>query len=410
MPVEELERQYAALQGANLKLDLTRGKPAAAQLDLSDELDGILNGDFTAEDGTDVRNYGNLRGIPEARQLGAELLDVAPEDVMAGGNASLTLMFYVLDAAMHYGILHRPWRDAGPAKAICPVPGYDRHFTLTDSFGIAPVTVPIGVEGPDMDAVERLVQDDPTVRCIWCVPKHSNPTGCTYSPEVVERIAHLPKLAAPGFLVLWDNAYAVHDFESPPVELTPILPLARAVGTADAIAMFASTSKITHAGSGVAFLGGGAGLLDALERRFSAFMIGPDKVNQLRHARLLSGRLAEHMHCHAESVRPKFEAVQEGLEQGLGGTGLATWTRPRGGYFVSLNTEPGLAKEVVALAADAGVVLTPAGATFPGGKDPEDRNIRIAPTFATLDEVVAAIDVLALCIRLASARKSTEAA
>ena len=380
MALEELERQYAALQGANLKLDLTRGKPAAEQLDLSDELDGILNGDFTGEDGTDVRNYGNLRGIPEARQLGAELLDVAPEDVIAGGNASL-------DGAMHYGILHRPWRDAGPAKAICPVPGYDRHFTLTDSFGIAPVTVPMQDEGPDMDAVEQLVRDDPAVRCIWCVPKHSNPTGSTYSPEVVERIARLPKLASPGFLVLWDNAYAVHDFESPAVELTPILPLARAAGTADAIAMFASTSKITHAGSGVAFLGGGAKLLDALERRFSAFMIGPDKVNQLRHARL-----------------------QEGLEQGLGGMGLATWTRPRGGYFVSLNTEPGLAKEVVALAADAGVVLTPAGATFPGGNDPDDRNIRIAPTFATLDEVVAAIDVLALCIRLASARKSTEAA
>ena len=410
MALEELERQYAALRSANLKLDLTRGKPAAEQLDLSDELDGILGGNFLTEDGTDTRNYGNLRGIPEARELGARLLDVAPDDVIAGGNASLTLMFYVLDAAMHYGILHPAWREAGPAKAICPVPGYDRHFTLTDSFGIAPVTVPMHDDGPDMDAVERHVQDDPAVRCIWCVPKHSNPTGCTYSPEVVERIARLPKLASPGFLVLWDNAYAVHDFESSPVELTPILPLARAAGTADAIAMFASTSKITHAGSGVAFLGGGAGLLDALERRFSAFMIGPDKVNQLRHARLLGGGLAEHMRNHAESARPKFEAVQKGLQQGLGGTGLATWTRPRGGYFVSLNTKPGLAKEVVALAADAGVVLTPAGATFPGGMDPDDCNIRIAPTFATLGEVEAAIDVLALCIRLASARKSTEAA
>ena len=211
----------------------------------------------------------------------------------------------------------------------------------------------------------------------------------------------------PAFLVLWDNAYAVHDFESPSVELTPILPLARTADAADAIAMFASTSKITHAGSGVAFIGGGAGLLEALERRFSAFMIGPDKVNQLRHARLLKDRLDDHMQEHAKSVRPKFEAVQRGLEQGLGGTDLATWTRPRGGYFVSLDTQPGLAKEVVALAADAGVVLTPAGATFPGGKDPNDRNIRIAPTFATLREVEAAIDVLTLCIRLASARRET---
>lgn len=403
--LEELERNYADLHGANLKLDLTRGKPASEQLDLADELDGILAGDFTAEDGADVRNYGNLRGIPEARELGARLLDVAAEDVIAGGNASLTLMFYVLDATMHYGLLHPAWRDAGAAKAICPVPGYDRHFTLTDSFGMEPVTVSMGEDGPDMDAVERLVQDDPAVRCIWCVPKHSNPTGATYSPEVVERIAKVPKLAAPGFLVLWDNAYAVHDFESPPVELTPILPLARAAGTADAIAMFASTSKITHAGSGVAFLGGGARLLDALERRFSAFMIGPDKVNQLRHVRLLKNRLDDHMQAHAESVRPKFEAVQRGLQQGLGGTGLATWTQPRGGYFVSLDTKPGLAKEVVALAADAGVVLTPAGATFPGGTDPENRNIRIAPTFATLSEVEAAIDVLTLCIRLASARR-----
>ena len=408
--LEELERQYAAFQGANLKLDLTRGKPAAGQLDLSDELDGILNGDFTTRDGIDARNYGDLRGIAEARELGARLLDVAPEDVIAGGNASLTLMFYVLDAAMHYGILHPAWRDAGAAKAICPVPGYDRHFTLTGSFGIAPVTVPMRDDGPDMDAIERLVQDDPAIRCIWCVPKHSNPTGATYSPEVVARIARLPSLAAPGFLVLWDNAYAVHDFASPPVELAPILPLAREAGTADAIAMFASTSKITHAGSGVAFLGGGAGLLDALDRRFTNFMIGPDKVNQLRHARLLTERrLQEHMQAHADSMRPKFEAVQRGLEQGLGETGLATWTRPRGGYFVSLDTEPGLAKEVVALAADAGVVLTPAGATFPGGMDPEDRNIRIAPTFATLGEVEAAIDVLTVCIRLASARKATEA-
>ena len=406
----DLERRFEALKGANLSLDLTRGKPAGEQLDLADELDGWLGGDYVAEDGTDARNYGMLRGLPEARALGARLLDVEPDEVIAGGNASLTLMFFVLDAAMNAGLTGRPWRNRGSVKCLCPVPGYDRHFALADALGMELVPVAMTDEGPDMAVVEHLVESDPDIRCIWCVPKYSNPTGCIYSENTVRRLAELPgHHAANGgqpFMVLWDNAYTVHDLSFPPPKLTPILPLAKAAGTEDSIAMFASTSKITFAGGGVSFVGGGRGFLDALDKRLSILMVGPDKVNQLRHVRFLAGdRLEAHMRAHAEIVKPKFEAVQRGLARGLGGTGLATWTDPQGGYFVSLDTEPGLAKAVVALAGELGVALTPAGATFPHGHDPEDRNIRIAPTLATLEEVEAGIDVLALCVKLAATRK-----
>ena len=407
---DDLEGRFGALKGANLNLDLTRGKPAGEQLDLADELDGCLGGDYVAEDGTDVRNYGMLRGLPEARALGARLLDVAPGEVIAGGSASLTLMFFVLDAAMNVGLTGTPWRNAGRVKCLCPVPGYDRHFTLADALGMELVTVPMTDAGPDMDVVEDLVGNDPDVRCIWCVPKYSNPTGCIYTEDTVRRLAELPgRQAANGgqpFLVLWDNAYTVHDLTFPSARLTSILPLAKAAGTEDSMAMFASTSKITFAGGGVSFVGGSSDFLAAVERRLSILMVGPDKVNQLRHVRFLAGdRLEAHMRGHAEIVRPKFEAVQRGLERGLGGTGLATWTDPKGGYFVSLDTLPGLAKTVVALAGELGVALTPAGATFPHGHDPEDRNIRIAPTLATLEEVESGIDVLALCVKLAAARR-----
>ena len=403
---QELERRFHALKGANLSLNLTRGKPAADQLDLSNGLDGCLDGDFVAADGSDTRNYGGLRGIPEARALGARLLDVAPEQVIADGNSSLTLMFHVLDGAMNAGVAGSPWRDDGPAKALCPVPGYDRHFILADTLGMELLSVPMTDHGPDMDSVEEQVAGDRHVRCIWCVPKYANPTGCIYSPDTVRRLAELPAKAELPFLVLWDNAYAVHDFAFPAQPLTPILPLAEAAGTADGMALFASTSKMTFAGAGIAFLGGSAAFLDSVEKWLAAFMIGPDKVNQLRHARFLGPRLEEHMSAQAERVRPKFEAVQRGLERHLAGTGLAHWTTPAGGYFVSLDTRPGLAAQALALAGELGVALTPAGATFPYGRDPEDRNIRIAPTFATLAEVEAGIEVLALCIRLAAARQA----
>ena len=401
---DELERRFQALKGANLSLDLTRGKPAAEQLDLSGALDGLLDGGYRAEDGTDTRNYGVLRGIPEARALGARFLDVPAENVIAAGNSSLTLMFHVLDAALNAGLCGPAWRGLGPAKAICPVPGYDRHYTLSDSLGVDLVTVHITDDGPDMDAVERIVETDPDVRCIWCVPKYSNPTGCVYSEETVQRIAALPNKAQGPFLVLWDNAYAVHDFEFPAARLAPIRPLAQAAGTENNIVMFASTSKVTFATGGIAFLGGSERVLADMEQRLALLMIGSDKVNQLRHARFLGDRLEEHMRAHADIIRPKFHAALRGLEAGLGGTGLAEWTRPRGGYFISLNTRPGLAAQSVALAKDLGVALTPAGATFPHGRDPDDRNIRIAPTFATVEAVEASIDALALCVRLAAAR------
>ena len=400
--MNDLQRRFESFKGANLALDLTRGKPAPEQLDLANALDGWLQGDYRAADGTDVRNYGVLRGIPEARELGARFLDVSPEEVIAGGNSSLTLMFYVLDAAMNAGLNGPPWRDLGAAKVICPVPGYDRHFALADALGMELVAAPMTDDGPDMARVEELVAADDAIRSIWCVPKYANPTGCVYSPETVRRLAALPAKTRQPFLVLWDNAYAVHDFEFPPTKLEPILPLAREAGTADRIALFASTSKVTFATAGVAFLGGTEPFLAAMEKRMSIFMIGADKANQLRHARFLGERLDDHMRRHADLVRPKFQAVQRGLERGLSGTGLAEWTRPRGGYFVSLNTLPGLAARTVALAKELGVALTPAGATFPHGVDPEDRNIRIAPTFARVEEVEAGVDVLALCIKLAA--------
>ena len=402
--LEALEARYAAAQGANLTLDLTRGKPGTEQVALSDALDGVLAEDFFAADGTDVRNYGGLRGLPEARVLGAELLGVVPEQVIAAGNSSLTMMHLALDTAMKHGLNGPPWRELGAVKAICPVPGYDRHFTLTESFGIEMVPVPMDDAGPDMDQVEALVDAEPAAKCIWCVPKHSNPSGCTYSAETVRRIAALGK-RSPGFVTLWDNAYAVHDFRFPAAELDDVLTRATEAGAPDSIVLFASTSKITFAGAGVAFVGGSENTLAALEAHLAVMTVGHDKVNQLRHARFLQGRLSEHMNAHAALVAPKFDAIERVLASELGGSGLASWTQPRGGYFVTVRTPPGLAKQVVALAGGAGVRLTPAGATHPHGHDPNDDTIRLAPTFASLEEVEQATSTLALCIQLASARR-----
>ena len=405
----ELENRYRALASAKLSLNLTRGKPAAEQLDLSNALDGMLQGDFRAGDGTDARNYGGLRGLPEARELGARFLDVEPEQVMAAGNSSLTLMFQVLEAVLNTPVVGPAWRDAGAITALCPSPGYDRHYAVSQAHGMRLEAVPMTDDGPDMDAVERSVEADPSVRCIWCVPKFSNPTGCVYSPDTVRRLAELPARAGRPFLVLWDNAYAWHDVAFPRAELAPLLPLAEAAGTADSMALFASTSKVTFSGGGIAFVAGSQAFLAALEARLSAYVIGPDKVNQLRHARFLAPRLDAHMRAHAEIVRPKFEAVQRILSRELDGTGLATWTQPRGGYFVSLDTRPGFAAEVVAMAGELGVALTPAGSTYPYGHDPEDRNIRLAPTFASLADVEAGVEAVALCIQLAAARRDAAA-
>ena len=411
MNLETLEREFAEVRARNLSLNLTRGKPSSAQVALSDGLDGILNGDFICSDGMDSRNYGGLRGIPECRALGSYLTEYPVELVMAAGNSSLQLMYLVLETIVNTGLAGSEALRGRPCRAICPVPGYDRHFAATDYLGFEMVCVDLNDDGPDMDQVEELVRQDPTTSLMWCVPKYSNPTGCTYSNEVVERIAKLALLREDSstnpFFVLWDNAYAAHDFGDQPVHLASIHKHAAAVGTLDRIVAFASTSKITHAGAGVAFLASGERVLEDLEAKLSVMIIGFDKVNQLRHARFLPSResLTDHMKKHAAIVRPLFEATEAGLQDQLGNTGLASWTQPNGGYFVSLDVPDGLAKKVIALAGSVGLQLTAAGATYPYGKDPADANIRIAPTFASLDEVKAAMSIVGLSVQLAATRR-----
>ena len=403
----ELERSYAALQAEGLDLDLTRGKPAGDQLGLSAALDGALEDGYRAEDGTDTRGYGGADGITEARRLGAQWLGLAPEEVLAGGNSSLTLMYLFLLGAHRFG-LDGPgsvWADdpAG-ARFLCPVPGYDRHFTICEDLGIGMVPVPMTGEGPDMDRVEALVAGDPGVRGMWCVPRYSNPTGETYSTDTVRRIAGLGRIAAPGFRVMWDNAYAVHHLAggTPPPE--NVMARCRAAGTEDSVVQFASTSKVSFAGAGISFFGGSRRNVDWFRSRLSVMTIGPDKVNQLRHMRLLPDMDAVHAHMvrHAGLLRPKFDSVRRRLEEGLGNLGMGRWTDPDGGYFVSFWTRPGLAKETVRLAAGAGVRLTPAGAAFPYGDDPEDSHIRLAPSFPPLDEVDRAMEVFVTCVKLAA--------
>ena len=403
----ELERSYMALQAEGLDLDLTRGKPAGDQLGLSAALDGALEDGYRAEDGTDTRGYGGADGITEARRLGAQWLGLAPEEVLAGGNSSLTLMYLFLLGAHRFG-LDGPgsaWADdpAG-ARFLCPVPGYDRHFTICEDLGIGMVPVPMTGEGPDMDRVEALVAGDPGVRGMWCVPRYSNPTGETYSADTVRRIAGLGRIAAPGFRVMWDNAYAVHHLAggTPPPE--NVMARCRAAGTEDSVVQFASTSKVSFAGAGISFFGGSRRNVDWFRSRLSVMTIGPDKVNQLRHMRLLPDMDAVHAHMvrHAGLLRPKFDSVRRRLEEGLGNLGMGRWTDPDGGYFVSFWTRPGLAKETVRLAAGAGVRLTPAGAAFPYGDDPEDSHIRLAPSFPPLDEVDRAMEVFVTCVKLAA--------
>ncbi len=404
-----LENEYAAHVAAGLALDITRGKPATTQLDLSSELDGILRGGYLASDGTDTRGYGGLDGLPEAKALGAALLGTRARDVIVGGNSSLTLMYLYLMHCTHYGpgAGGGPWRDApGGARFLCPVPGYDRHFGICQDLGLAMIPVAMTGEGPDMDAVESQVAADPGIKGIWCVPKYSNPSGETYSKDTVRRIARLARSAGPGFQVMWDNAYAVHDLGEPQ-PLADVTALAEEAGTYDSIVLFGSTSKITFAGAGLAFMGGSPATLESFRERLSVLTIGPDKVNQLRHVRMLGDLdgIRALMRRHAQILSPKFRAVSRALNEGLGNLGLASWTEPQGGYFVSVDTRPGLAKAVVKLAAAAGVKLTPAGAAFPYGVDPQDRNIRLAPSFPALADVERAMQVFVTCVKLASVRQ-----
>ena len=382
---------------AGLKLDLTRGKPAAEQLDLSNELDGILEGFYLLQGGTDARNYGGILGIPEARQLGAEFIGAKSEQVMVGGNSSLNLMYqYVEHMMAHWG--------GEPVKFLCPVPGYDRHFTICEHFDIEMITVPLNDDGPDMQQVKELVSKDAAIKGIWCVPKYSNPTGNTYSKEVVEQFAEIPKVAGDNFRVFWDNAYAVHDLVEQGDELPGLMTAAEKAGTTDNIVMLGSTSKVTFAGAGISFLATSTSQLAAFEKFLSDQMIGFDKVNQLRHVRFLKDidGIKAHMAKHRDIIKPKFDLVLKKLEEHLAGKNMASWNSPRGGYFISLDTRPGLATTIISMAADAGVKLTPAGATFPYGKDPENTNIRLAPTFPGLAELESAMDVFVTCVELAS--------
>ncbi|MBE9540625.1 MAG: aminotransferase class I/II-fold pyridoxal phosphate-dependent enzyme [Proteobacteria bacterium] len=404
--LESLQSKYRQLGELGLKLDLTRGKPGSEQLGLSDALDGILQGSYRASDGTDVRNYGGIDGLPEAKRLFSTLLGTAPEQTLIGGNSSLTLMYHTLEFAMSEGVAGNlsAWGNADTVKFLCPSPGYDRHFAICEHLGIEMIAVPILDSGPDMDVIENLVREDASIKGIWCVPRFSNPTGCTYDDQTVERIAALGKLASENFLVMWDNAYAVHALSKNAPPLASIDGYCEKLGTADNVFQFGSTSKITFAGAGVAFLSSSEKNLTALKNHLAFQTIGPDKVNQLRHVCFLQNaeNVSVHMAKHADILRPRFDSILKTLKAELAGTGMGSWTRPEGGYFVSFDSLPGLAKKIVQLADEVGVKLTPAGATYPYGDDPQDCNIRLAPSFPSLDDVQACVDVFVVCVKLAS--------
>lgn len=404
-----LAARYAELQNKGLKLDLTRGKPSPEQLTLADSLDGSLNSDYISPDGTDVRNYGGLDGLPAARQLGAALLGVRDTEVIAGGNASLTLMYQYLLNAWQWGVLgsETAWhREQGRLKFLCVVPGYDRHFTITEALGFELINVQMLEDGPDMAEVESLVAEDPLIKGIWCVPKYQNPTGHTFSDATIQRMARLGKVAGPNFRIMWDNAYAVHDLYDDSPTLPNIMDYCRTEGTTDSVILFGSTSKITRAGGGIAFIAASPKNLAQFKTHLAVQTIGPDKLTQLRHVRFLRNLdgIHELMRQHATIVRPKFEQVLKHLDDAL--TDIASWTRPRGGYFLSVDVPPGTAREVVRLAGEAGVKLTPAGATFPYKRDPDDTNIRLAPTYPTLDEIQSAMPVFVTAVQLASVRQN----
>jgi DNA-binding transcriptional MocR family regulator len=408
---QEQQEAYAALKARGLSLDLTRGKPAAAQLDLSDDLLRLPKG-FKDASGVDTRNYGGLEGIKGLREMFAELLSVEPGQVVAGGNSSLVMMREVLvDLWLHGGVdSERPWGREEKVTFICPVPGYDRHFTLLEWFGIDMVTVPMHDDGPDLAEVERLAASDPSIKGMWLVPTYSNPTGSVTSQAVAARLAAMPT-AAPDFKIFWDNAYALHHLTEEEAKSADILTLAAASGHPHRPIMFASTSKITLAGAGVAFLAGSVETVKWYTGHLGKGAIGPDKVNQLRHAQFFGSPqgVRDHMVKHRAIIAPKFAEVERVLSERLGGLGVATWTKPTGGYFASLDVLDGTASRVVALAKRAGIALTPAGASFPHGDDPRDRNIRLAPTFPPLEQVSEAMEAVATCVLLAAAEKPSAA-
>ena len=409
---ELLEAKFQEIKGKGLKLDMSRGKPSAAQLDLSMGMMDVLNSttDLKCSVGVDCRNYGVLDGIPEAQELLADMTEVSPDNIIIYGNSSLNVMYDTVARSMTHGVCgSTPWCKLDEVKFLCPVPGYDRHFKITEFFGIEMINVPMSPEGPDMDMVEKLVSEDPAIKGIWCVPKYSNPQGYTYSEETVKRFARL-KPAAPDFRIYWDNAYSVHhlyDDEKEQDFLLEILDECAKAGNPDMVYKFTSTSKISFPGSGIAALAASKANLDDIRKYITVQTIGHDKLNQLRHVKFFKNLDGVHAHMsrHAAILRPKFEMVEATLEKELGGLGIGEWTTPKGGYFISFESMEGCAKKIVAMAKEAGVVMTGAGATYPYGKDPKDSNIRIAPSFPPIDELEKAAQVFVVCVKLASVEK-----
>ena len=408
-----LKKQYKEYQNMDLNLNMSRGKPSLKQLDLSMGIMDVLNSnaDMFCEDGTDCRNYGVLDGIEECKDLIGDMMENRPDNIIIYGNSSLNVMYDTVSRAMTHGIMgNTPWGKLDKVNFLCPVPGYDRHFAITEYFGIGMIPVPMSPTGPDMDMVEKLVSEDESIKGIWCVPKYSNPTGYSYSDETVRRFARL-KPAAKDFRIFWDNAYGIHHlYDLDQDYLIEILAECKRVGNPDMVYKFASTSKITFPGSGISALATSSNNLEDIRKQLTIQTIGHDKVNQLRHVRFfgdISGMVA-HMHKHAEILRPKFEMVEQTLSENLEGLEIGTWTNPKGGYFISFDTLPGCAKAVVAACKKAGVMMTKAGATWPYGRDPYDTNIRIAPSYPPIEDLKIAAGLFALCVKMVSAKKILE--
>ena len=407
---KQLNKEYEEAKAKELKLDMSRGKPAASQLDMEMDFMNVLNADsiFKTEAGVDCRNYGIMDGIPEARKLIGDVLGVSADNVIVFGNASLNIMYDTVARSEIFGVMgETPWCKLDKVKFLCPVPGYDRHFAITEQFGIEMINVPMTEDGPDMDMVEELVNTDPVVKGIWCVPKYSNPQGYTYSDETVKRFAAL-KPAAKDFRIYWDNAYVIHDlYEEKKDTLLDIISECEKAGNPDMVYEFCSTSKVTFPGSGIAALAASKANLDFIKKFMTIQTIGYDKVNQLRHVRYFKDAegMKAHMMKHAAILRPKFEAVFHVLESELNGLGIGSWTEPKGGYFISFDALEGCAKKIVEKCKEAGVVLTGAGATYPYKKDPKDSNIRLAPSFPTPEELAMATDLFVLCVKIVSVEK-----
>ena len=407
---KELKAKYKEYQAKDLKLNMARGKPCVEQLDLSMGMMDVLSSasDLTCDDGTDCRNYGVLDGIKEAQELLADMMEVPPDHIIIYGNSSLNVMFDTIARSMSHGVMgSTPWSKLDKVKFLCPVPGYDRHFAITQYFGIEMIPVPMTPEGPDMDMIEKLVSEDESIKGIWCVPKYSNPQGYSYSDLTVRRFARLEPKAS-DFRIYWDNAYTIHHlYDDKQDNLVEILAECKRAGNPDLVYKFASTSKISFPGSGIAALASSHNNLEEIKAQLAVQTIGHDKVNQLRHVRFFKDihGMIEHMRKHADILRPKFEAVLEILERELGGLGIGEWTKPKGGYFISFDSLDGCAKDIVAKCKKAGVVMTGAGATYPYGKDPHDSNIRIAPSYPPLSDLVIATELFALCVKLSSVEK-----